>query len=195
MPNADRDNPGKGIQVPSSGLVEYILHMPFDDHQRLLVVGEDRWVVVCPPLGQHLRTGRAVVRIGMVGAGRYLRQGRGCGHRGSPSGMVDLGARVAPSGLLSYPAVPSGRALRVRYHEDLIRRGHSFFEHSNVNLSYGPLSYIFVCPLFHRWHHSSDEAAIDKNFANIFSFFDLGTSIWYAVRPLCRNAVGAAVRG
>ncbi len=72
----------------------------------------------------------------------------------------------------------------------LIRRGHSFFEHSNVNLSYGPLSFIFVCPLFHRWHHSSDEAAIDKNFANIFSFFDLIFGTFYFPKRADPEAFG-----
>lgn len=72
----------------------------------------------------------------------------------------------------------------------LIRRAHSFFEHSNVNLSYGPLSYIFVCPLFHRWHHSSDEAAIDKNYANIFSFFDLIFGTYYFPKRADPEAFG-----
>ena len=72
----------------------------------------------------------------------------------------------------------------------LIRRAHSFFEHSNVNLSYGPLNYIFVCPLFHRWHHSSDEAAIDKNYANIFSFFDLIFGTYYFPKRADPEAFG-----
>ncbi|MBR0801122.1 sterol desaturase family protein [Bradyrhizobium jicamae] len=45
--------------------------------------------------------------------------------------------------------------------------------HANVRLSYGPLRHILVSPEFHHWHHSSEMAARDKNFAGIFSFYDL----------------------
>ncbi len=48
----------------------------------------------------------------------------------------------------------------------------NFWVHSNVNLSLGPLNYLLVTPPFHRIHHSMAEAAIDRNFGNIFSFWD-----------------------
>ncbi len=53
-----------------------------------------------------------------------------------------------------------------------IRRFHSVYEHANLNIDYGRGHYVLVSPIFHRWHHSSDPAAIDTNYANIFSFFD-----------------------
>jgi lathosterol oxidase len=53
-----------------------------------------------------------------------------------------------------------------------IRRTHSVYEHTNLRFSYGPLSYLFVSPTFHRWHHSSDADVVDKNYANVFSLFD-----------------------
>lgn len=46
------------------------------------------------------------------------------------------------------------------------------FNHANVHINWGPLKYIFVTPDFHHWHHSSDDVAIDKNYAAHFSFID-----------------------
>ncbi|WP_246788511.1 sterol desaturase family protein [Bradyrhizobium sp. CCBAU 53421] len=45
--------------------------------------------------------------------------------------------------------------------------------HANVRLNYGPLRRILVSPEFHHWHHSSDTAARDKNFAGCLSFYDV----------------------
>ncbi len=46
------------------------------------------------------------------------------------------------------------------------------FNHANVHLPWGPLKYLIVTPDFHHWHHSSDDAAIDKNYAAHFAFLD-----------------------
>lgn len=46
------------------------------------------------------------------------------------------------------------------------------FNHANVHLPWGPLKYLIVTPDFHHWHHSSDEAAIDKNYAAHYAFLD-----------------------
>lgn len=53
------------------------------------------------------------------------------------------------------------------------------FNHANVQVNFGPLKYIFVTPQFHHWHHSSDEAGLDKNYALHFSFLDhlFGTAV------------------
>ena len=53
------------------------------------------------------------------------------------------------------------------------------FNHANVRLNFGWLQYVIVTPQFHHWHHSSDKAAIDKNYAAHFSFIDylLGTAV------------------
>ncbi|HEX7919533.1 MAG TPA: sterol desaturase family protein [Bradyrhizobium sp.] len=45
--------------------------------------------------------------------------------------------------------------------------------HANVRLNYGPLRHVLVSPEFHHWHHSSDTAARDKNFAGLFAFYDV----------------------
>ncbi|WP_339388927.1 sterol desaturase family protein [Vibrio caribbeanicus] len=53
------------------------------------------------------------------------------------------------------------------------------FNHANVQVNLGWLKYIIVTPQFHHWHHSSDKAAIDRNYAAHFSFIDylLGTAV------------------
>ncbi|EPJ44221.1 MAG: putative transmembrane protein [Osedax symbiont Rs1] len=53
------------------------------------------------------------------------------------------------------------------------------FNHANVQLKFGWLKYIIVTPQFHHWHHSSDDVAIDRNYAAHFSFLDylFGTAV------------------
>jgi len=53
------------------------------------------------------------------------------------------------------------------------------FNHANARFNFGWLKYIIVTPQFHHWHHSSDKAAIDKNYAAHFSFLDyiFGTAV------------------
>jgi sterol desaturase/sphingolipid hydroxylase (fatty acid hydroxylase superfamily) len=46
------------------------------------------------------------------------------------------------------------------------------FNHANANVHVGWLKYIIVTPQFHHWHHASDKAAIDRNYAAHFSFID-----------------------
>ena len=43
--------------------------------------------------------------------------------------------------------------------------------HANLNWSFGPLRYVLVSPVFHRWHHA--RAVRDKNFASTFSLWDV----------------------
>jgi sterol desaturase/sphingolipid hydroxylase (fatty acid hydroxylase superfamily) len=51
--------------------------------------------------------------------------------------------------------------------------------HANVSLPWGALRYVLVTPEFHHWHHASDRAAIDRNYAAHFAFIDiaLGTAV------------------
>jgi sterol desaturase/sphingolipid hydroxylase (fatty acid hydroxylase superfamily) len=50
---------------------------------------------------------------------------------------------------------------------------YNLFIHSNLRWTFGPLRYVFVSPVFHRWHHSDLKEAADKNFAAMFSCLDL----------------------
>ncbi len=51
--------------------------------------------------------------------------------------------------------------------------------HSNVRLPWGLLRFLMVTPDHHHWHHSSDDEAIDKNYASSFAFLDylFGTAV------------------
>ncbi len=49
---------------------------------------------------------------------------------------------------------------------------YSLLLHANVSWSYGPAGYLVASPAFHRWHHSSDPEARDKNYAQVFPLLD-----------------------
>ena len=53
------------------------------------------------------------------------------------------------------------------------------FNHANVSVRLGPLRYLIVTPNFHHWHHSQDQAALDRNYAAHFAFLDyiFGTAV------------------
>jgi sterol desaturase/sphingolipid hydroxylase (fatty acid hydroxylase superfamily) len=44
--------------------------------------------------------------------------------------------------------------------------------HTQWNPSLGPLRHVFAGPRFHRWHHTVQAEGGNKNFANVFSFWD-----------------------
>jgi sterol desaturase/sphingolipid hydroxylase (fatty acid hydroxylase superfamily) len=46
------------------------------------------------------------------------------------------------------------------------------FNHANVSVKLGPLSYLIVTPNFHHWHHSQDQEALDRNYAAHYAFLD-----------------------
>lgn len=46
------------------------------------------------------------------------------------------------------------------------------FTHANVGVPTGPLKYLLVTPQYHHWHHSSDQPAIDTNYAVHFPLYD-----------------------
>lgn len=43
--------------------------------------------------------------------------------------------------------------------------------HANLSWTFGPLRFVFVSPVFHRWHHA--RAVCDKNFASTFALWDV----------------------
>ena len=58
-------------------------------------------------------------------------------------------------------------------------------QHSALPWGYGSLHRVFVSPLFHSVHHSSDPKHHNRNFAKILSFWDFlfGTGIQESARP------------
>lgn len=51
--------------------------------------------------------------------------------------------------------------------------------HANVGWTFGPLRRVIASPVFHRWHHSKDVAARDKNFAGLFPVLDIVFGTFY----------------
>lgn len=51
--------------------------------------------------------------------------------------------------------------------------------HANVPWSFGPLRHVLASPAFHRWHHTSEERGLDKNFAGMFPVWDLAFGTFY----------------
>lgn len=44
--------------------------------------------------------------------------------------------------------------------------------HANVSWGFGPLRNVIASPRYHRWHHTSEEQGLDKNFAGLFPWID-----------------------
>jgi sterol desaturase/sphingolipid hydroxylase (fatty acid hydroxylase superfamily) len=51
--------------------------------------------------------------------------------------------------------------------------------HANLDWSFGPLRYVFVSPVFHRWHHTRPDEGGEANFANTLAFFDVLFGTFY----------------
>jgi sterol desaturase/sphingolipid hydroxylase (fatty acid hydroxylase superfamily) len=51
--------------------------------------------------------------------------------------------------------------------------------HANVSWTYGRFKYCIASPAFHRWHHTSEEEGLDKNFSGLFPFIDLAFGTFY----------------
>ncbi|MDH5325282.1 MAG: sterol desaturase family protein [Gammaproteobacteria bacterium] len=56
---------------------------------------------------------------------------------------------------------------------------HAFFQHSNINISYGFLNYLLSTSELHRWHHARDTQLSEHNFGNTLSIWDMLFGTWY----------------
>lgn len=86
--------------------------------------------------------------------------------------IVNKLAQVSPVLLLGYnPAVTltSAPALTL----------FAIFLHANVNWDFGPLRGVLASPVFHRWHHSREREAWDKNFAGLLPLWDILFGTYY----------------
>jgi len=59
---------------------------------------------------------------------------------------------------------------------------YAIFLHANVNWDFGPLRAVIATPVFHRWHHSRDREAWDKNFAGLLPLWDIVFGTYYMPR-------------
>ncbi len=55
---------------------------------------------------------------------------------------------------------------------DLVLAWILYVQHSQWNWTYGRLGYVFVSPVFHRKHHSTDERLQNSNYSMLFTFWD-----------------------
>lgn len=44
--------------------------------------------------------------------------------------------------------------------------------HANVSWTFGPLRNVIASPTYHRWHHTSEQQGLNKNFAGLFPWID-----------------------
>jgi sterol desaturase/sphingolipid hydroxylase (fatty acid hydroxylase superfamily) len=56
---------------------------------------------------------------------------------------------------------------------------YAIFIHSNVSWEFGRLKWLIASPRFHRWHHTCEDAGLDKNFAGLFPFIDVLFGTFY----------------
>ncbi|MBD2092685.1 sterol desaturase family protein [Microcoleus sp. FACHB-1515] len=54
--------------------------------------------------------------------------------------------------------------------------------HANIFWDYGAFRSVFASPVFHRWHHTTDEAGLGKNFSGLFPIFDVIFGTFYMPR-------------
>jgi sterol desaturase/sphingolipid hydroxylase (fatty acid hydroxylase superfamily) len=59
---------------------------------------------------------------------------------------------------------------------------YAIFLHANLNWDLGPLRAVVASPVFHRWHHSREREAWDKNFAGLLPMWDLLFGTYYMPR-------------
>ena len=71
---------------------------------------------------------------------------------------------------------------------------YNLFIHSNLRWTFGPLRYVLVSPVFHRWHHSDLPAAADKNFAAMFSCLDLAFGTFYMPKDSKPDTTGLSAQ-
>lgn len=60
--------------------------------------------------------------------------------------------------------------------------------HANLDWDWGPLRWALASPRFHRWHHTSEAAGRDKNFAGLLPIWDIAFGTYYmpkGQRPEC----------
>jgi sterol desaturase/sphingolipid hydroxylase (fatty acid hydroxylase superfamily) len=69
-------------------------------------------------------------------------------------------------------AIIAGFSTKIAGSAILIRYFYGFMVHTNLSWNFGKLGYVFASPYFHRWHHSKNKEAIDKNFGGVFSAWD-----------------------
>ncbi len=64
--------------------------------------------------------------------------------------------------------------------------------HANVSWTFGPLRHVIASPTYHRWHHTSEEQGLNKNFAGLFPWYDRLFGTLYLPKGVQPSAFGVA---
>jgi sterol desaturase/sphingolipid hydroxylase (fatty acid hydroxylase superfamily) len=64
--------------------------------------------------------------------------------------------------------------------------------HANLDWDFGPLRSFIVSPRFHRWHHTDESAARDKNFSGLFPIWDILFGTYYMPRDRVPETFGTS---
>ena len=98
--------------------------------------------------------------------------------------VVDKIAQTVPVLLLGFdPYTTAGTTVFFTFY--------AIFLHADVNWDFGPLRSLIATPDFHRWHHSKDPEAIDKNFAGLLPLWDVLFGTYYMPRDRMPQNFGA----
>lgn len=88
------------------------------------------------------------------------------------------------------PLFALGFSMEVLYAYVSIVATHAVLNHTNTRLPFGPLEYLIVTPRIHHWHHSTDPAAHNKNYAVHFPWIDRLLGTYHAPAGRWPEAVG-----
>lgn len=69
---------------------------------------------------------------------------------------------------------------------------YAIFLHANLRWDFGPFRYVIASPAFHRWHHTSQDEGLDRNFAGLFPWIDLLFGTFYMPRGVQPQRFGVA---
>ena len=64
--------------------------------------------------------------------------------------------------------------------------------HANLDWDWGPFRAVLVSPRFHRWHHTDEANARDKNFAGLLPLWDILFGTYYMPRDRAPQQFGTA---
>lgn len=104
-------------------------------------------------------------------------------------------ARWHPVNLLTLRVLPGAAMLMLGFpvwaviFNSMMRGYYGFFIHADLPWTYGMLGRHIVSPAMHRWHHSAEEKAFDKNFAEFFCILDRAFGTYYLPGP-CDGPLG-----
>jgi sterol desaturase/sphingolipid hydroxylase (fatty acid hydroxylase superfamily) len=64
--------------------------------------------------------------------------------------------------------------------------------HANLDWDWGPLRAVLASPRFHRWHHTDEANARDKNFAGMLPLWDILFRTYYMPRDRLPQQFGTS---